>query len=131
MGLCPNPPAVRLPGILEFWVRGRCGKMLSRTSSSEGRFQGLEKRKGTAPEVNYVYDLKEISQREKIERKFRYAAGGIKVRLGGNFPLRPNTRVDVKILTGASFGYCSRNTPDRREKRGRPQRVSRVRLSGV
>lgn len=42
VGLCPNPPAVRLPGILEFWVRGRCGKMLLRTSSSEGRFQGID-----------------------------------------------------------------------------------------
>lgn len=96
------------------------------------RFQGLEKRKDTAPEVDYVYDLKEISQREKIERKFRYTAGGIKVRLGGNFPLRPITRVDVKTLrAGASFGYSPGNTPDKREKRGRSQRVSRVRLFGV
>lgn len=82
--------------------------------------------------LDYVYDLKEISQREKIERKFRFAAGGIKVRLGGNFPLRPDSRVDVKTLrSGASFGYCPGNTLDKREKRERPQRVPRVRLSGV
>lgn len=120
VGRCPRPPAGRHPGILEFWAGGGCGKVLSRTSSSWCRFHGLEKRKDTAPEVDYVYDLKEISQREKIERRFRYTAGGIKVRLGGNFPLRPITRVDVKTLrAGASFGYCSGNTPGQEREEGK------------